>query len=77
MANRLFATKAHEAPIDIGVERGDRKQLACSRTFIRAVAHSESEVGSVDGAADVNGMLKVERCCDVVGHLASRGCGES
>jgi starvation-inducible DNA-binding protein len=28
MANRLFATKAHEAPIDIGVERGDRKQLA-------------------------------------------------
>jgi starvation-inducible DNA-binding protein len=28
MANRLFATKAHEAPIDIGVDRSDRKQLA-------------------------------------------------
>ena len=28
MANRLFATKAHEAPIDIGVARSDRKQLA-------------------------------------------------
>jgi starvation-inducible DNA-binding protein len=28
MANRLFATKAQEAPIDIGVARGDRKQLA-------------------------------------------------
>ena len=28
MAHRLFATKAQEAPIDIGVDRGDRKQLA-------------------------------------------------
>jgi starvation-inducible DNA-binding protein len=28
MAHRIFATKAQEAPIDIGVDRGDRKQLA-------------------------------------------------
>ena len=28
MAHRLFATKAQEAPIDSGVDRGDRKQLA-------------------------------------------------
>jgi starvation-inducible DNA-binding protein len=28
MANRLFATRAQEAPIDIGVDRSDRKQLA-------------------------------------------------